>query len=197
MTAHALPHGVAAADASCHRTERRTGDLVPAHGSTGLGGNTLARMVEDHCPGMPPSAGVVMEYLDAQAGTWQFSTDEGQTWRNIRTDLINRPGHQGLALDSNARLRVLPFGGQRVTGARVAFHTVPRSHGPGNGSYCAYASDEREDASSTVTLVLPLAAINGAPPAVQVQRLRNKRALAQRAVAASGASLQGATALAG
>lgn len=187
MTAHVLSHGLAAADASCHRTERRTGDPVQGLGSTGLGGNTLARMVEEHCPCLSPSAGVVIEYLDAQAGTWQFSIDAGLTWRSIRTDLINRrSSHQGLALDSDARLRVLPFGGQRVSGARMAFHTVPHSHGPGNGSYRAYASDEREEGSSTVTLVLSLAAINGAPPAAQVQRLRNKRALAQRAAAASG-----------
>jgi hypothetical protein len=68
----------------------------------------------------------------------------------------------------------------------VAFHTVSRSHGPGNGSYRAYASDGREEGSGTITLVLVLAAINGAPPATSVQRLRNKRALAQRAAAASG-----------
>ena len=146
------------------------------------------------------AAGVVIEHLDAQAGTWQFSMDEGQTWRAIRTDLINRDGNLGLALDCDARLRVLPFGGHRVSGVRVAFHTVQRRHGQGNGSYRAYASDEREDGCSrTVTLVLGLSAINGAPPAVHVPRPRNKRALVQRAAAAAGAagtSLSGSMALA-
>ncbi len=150
----------------------------------GVGGNTLARIVEDNCPGMLASAGVVIEHLDAQAGIWQLSIDEGQTWRTIRTDLINRDGNLGLALDRDARLRVLPYCDHRVTGARVVFHTVQRSHGPGNGSYRAYAYDGREDGSGTIALVLSLAAINGAPPAVHVPRLRNKRALAQRAVAA-------------
>ena len=153
----------------------------------GLGGNTLAHIVEENCPGMPVAAGVVIELLDAQAGTWQFSTDGGQTWRAIRTDLINRPGNMGLALDRDARLRVLPFASHRVDGARVAFHTVQRSHGPGNGSYRAYASEERDGGSHTVTLVLSLGAINGQPPAVHAPRPRNKRALAANTATARGA----------
>ena len=101
--------------------------------------------------------------------------------------------------DLDARLRVLPFGGHRVTGARVAFHTVQRSHGQGNGSYRAYASEDRDGGSRTVTLVLSLAAINGAPPAVHVPRPRNKRAMVQRAAAAAataaaGSALSGAMA---
>lgn len=166
-----------------------------AASGTGLGGNTLAHIVEENCPGMLASAGVVIEHLDAQAGTWQFSTDEGRTWRAIRTDLVNRPGNMGLALDREARLRVLPFAGHRVNGVRVAFHTVQRSHGQGNGSYRAYADEDREDGSPTVTLVLGLGAINGTPPAVHVPRPRNKRALVQRAAAAGG-TLGGAMALA-
>ncbi|MBV7539567.1 hypothetical protein [Acidovorax sp. sic0104] len=178
------------------RTERR-----PAPGAapcaTGLGGNSVAHIVEENCPGMLASAGVVIEHLDAQAGVWQFSTDDGQTWRPIRTDLVNRPGNMGLALDRDARLRVLPFGGHRVSGARVAFHTVQRSHAQGNGSYRAYACDDREDGSRTVTLVLGLNAINGTPPAVHVPRPRNKRALVQRAAAAAAASsLTGSMAMA-
>lgn len=195
MTANALHQGSAASKAGHPNGERAPEGTVARQGGTGLGGNTLAHIVEENCPGMVASVGVVIEHLDAQAGTWQFSTDEGLTWRAIRTDLINRPGNLGLALDRAARLRVLPFGGHRVSGARLAFHTVQRSHGPGNGSYRAYASEEREDGCSrTVTLVLGLSAINGAPPAVHVPRPRNKRALVQRA--AAGAALSGAMALA-
>ena len=198
MTANALHPGSAASDVSRHHGERRPAAIASPQGSTGLGGNTLAQIVEENCPGTQASAGVVIEHLDAQAGTWQLSTDEGQTWRAIRTDLINRDGHLGLALDRDARLRVLPFGGQRVGGARVAFHTVPRSHGQGNGSYRAYAGDDREEGSHTVTLVLCISAINGEPPAVHVPRLRNKRAQLHRAMPASasaaGASLSGARA---
>lgn len=153
-----------------------------------LGGNTLARIVEDHCPDMLVAAGVVVEHLDAQAGAWEFSLDQGRSWRRVRTDLINRAGNLGLALDRDARLRVLPVGGHRVNGARVAFHTVQRSHAQGNGSYRAYAGEERDGGSHTVTLVLSLAAINGAPPAVHVPRPRNKRAAAQLAASAAEAA---------
>ena len=167
-------------------------DEISMQGTTaasGLGGNTVALIVEENCPDMPLAAGVVIEHLDTQAGVWQFSTDEGQTWRAIRTDLVNRPGNMGLALDRHVRLRVLPFGGHRMQGARVAFHTVDRGHGQGNGCYRAYAGDDREDGSRTVTLVLALAAINGAPPAVHVPRPRNKRALVQCAQAALTGSM--------
>jgi hypothetical protein len=199
MPAHALDQDSDSCDVSRCPSERPLGARAASHGSTGLGGNTLAHIVEENCPGLLASAGVMIEHLDAQAGTWQFSTDEGLTWRAIRTDLINRAGNLGLALDRGARLRVLPFSGHRVSGARVAFHTVQRSHGEGSGSYRAYASEELEDGSSrTVTLVLGLSAINGAPPVVHVPRPRNKRALAKRAAGgpeAAGASLSGSMVL--
>ncbi|ART49016.1 hypothetical protein [Acidovorax carolinensis] len=143
----------------------------------GVGGNTVAHLLQENCAELRASAGVVIEYLDTQAGTWQFSLDDGQTWRAIRTDLINRPGHMGLALDRDARLRVLCTGASR-DGARVVLHAVQRSHGSCNGSYRPYAPDEREEASCSVTLVLGLGAINGVPPAVKVPRPRNKRARA-------------------
>lgn len=197
MTANALLHGSNSSDVSHRRSERRPAVAAgTARESSGLGGNTLAHIVEENCPDLLVAAGVVIEHLDAQAGTWQFSADQGQTWRAIRTDLINRAGNLGLALDRDARLRVLPFGGHRATGVRVAFHTVQRSHGLGNGSYRAYASEERDGGSRTVTLVLGLSAINGAPPPVHAPRPRNKRAMVQRAAATVGASLSGAMALA-
>lgn len=183
MTANALTHGSTSADVARRGGERRS--AAAASSGTGLGGNTMAHIVEENCADLSAAAGVMIEHLDAQAGTWQFSADQGKTWRAIRTDLINRTGNLGLALDSDARLRVLPFGGHRATGARVAFHTVQRSHGQSSGSYLAYASEERETGSRTVTLVLSLAAINGEPPAVHVPRLRNKRALARQAAASS------------
>lgn len=194
MTVDASNPGSAAPQ---RRSERHAPSSGGAACSTGLGGNTVAHIVEENCPGMLAAAGVMIEHLDAQAGAWQFSTDDGQTWRAIRTDLVNRPGNLGLALDRDARLRVLPFGGHRVSGARVAFHTVQRSHAQGNGSYRAYAPDDREDGSRTVTLVLGLSAINGAPPAVHVPRPRNKRALVQRAAAAAAASAASSSALTG
>lgn len=180
----------------CGEQRRTSASAGTARAGGGLGGNVLARIVEAHCPDLVAGTGVVIEHLDAQAGTWQFSTDQGQTWRAIRTDLINRAGNLGLALDGDARIRVLPFGGHRVTGVRVAFHTVQRGHGQGNGSYRAYAPEERDGGSHTVTLVLGLSAINGEPPAVHVPRPRNKRAMVQRAAATGGASLSGSMALA-
>lgn len=62
-----------------------------------------------------------------------------------------------------------------MSSARVAFHAVRRSPGLGNGSYRAYATEDREEDSSTVTLVLGLGAINGLPPAVHVPRPRALR----------------------
>ncbi|WP_246881267.1 hypothetical protein [Acidovorax sp. JG5] len=169
-----------AAGFSAHRPHT-AGPRSMANGAgTGVGGNTVAHLLQENCAELQASAGVVIEYLDTQAGTWQFSLDDGQTWRAIRTDLINRPGHMGLALDRDARLRVLCTGASR-DGARVVLHAVQRSHGAGNGSYRPYAPDEREDASHSVTLVLGLGAINGVPPAVKVPRPRNKRARAQGA----------------
>ena len=117
---------------------------------------------------------VVIELLDTQAGTWQFSINGGQEWRTIRTDLINRPGYIGLALDRHARLRVLPFAGHRSEGARLAFHAVQRRLD--SGSYCPYAAaEDRENTSRTVALVVTLNAINGTPPEVKVSRPVNKR----------------------
>ena len=123
--------------------------------------------------------GVVVEFLDAQIGTWQCSIDDGATWRAIRTDIINRLGHMGLALDRSARLRVLPVGGgPRNPAARVVFHATERPPGEGNGSYRAYPPDDRGESSHSVTLMMTLSTINGTPPEVAAPRLRNKRALA-------------------
>lgn len=162
----------------------------------GVGGNCIAQIVHDNCPDLLASAGVIIEHLDAQAGNWQFSIDNGLTWRSARTDLINRPGCMGLALDRDARLRVLPFSGHRVSGVRIVFHTVQRSHGQGSGSYRAYAPDERDEGSRSVTLVVGLNAVNGMPPEVKVPRPRNKRALAQSARERAGDALGGSLALA-
>lgn len=145
-----------------------------------LGGNTIASIVAGHCHDLAAPLGVVVEHLDAQAGLWQCSVDNGTTWRTVRTDLINRPGQMGLALASTARLRVLPQGGGRnCCGARIVFHAALRAPGAANGSYSVYAPEGRDNAARSITLVLSLAAINGTPPAARgPQRVRNKRALA-------------------
>jgi hypothetical protein len=163
----------------------------------GVGGNCVAQIVHDNCPDLLAAAGAIIEHLDAQAGNWQFSVDNGLTWRSVRTDIINRPGCMGLALDRDARLRVLPFSGHRVSGVRIVFHTVERSHGPSSGSYRPYAQDDRDCGSRSMTLVVGLNAINGMPPEVKVPRPRNKRAQAQSAaLARSGAGMGGALAMA-
>ena len=56
-----------------------------------------------------------------------------------------------------------------------AWLSTRRSPGQGNGSYRAYATEDREEDSSTVTLVLGIGAINGLPPAVHVPRPRALR----------------------
>jgi hypothetical protein len=152
--------------------------------SAGVGGNSIAAIVSEHCEGVLAPMGVIIEYLDAQVGTWQYSLDGGESWRTIRTDLINRPGHMGLALERTARLRVLPFGGGARSGARIVFHAAQRAPGEGNGSYRAYAPDDRDEAARSITLVLGLGGINGMPPAVAASRPRNKRAMAAQRCAA-------------
>lgn len=148
-------------------------------GAAGLGGKTVACLAMEHGNGMTASAGVIVEYLDAHIGTWQYSIDEGGHWGTVRTDLINRPGHKGLALERTARLRVLPMGGGSRSGpARMVFHATQRAPDPANGTYQTYPPDERGDGACSITLVLTLADINGAPPAVSVPRPRNKRSLA-------------------
>ena len=156
--------------------------------ASALGGRSIAQILQHNCPDLNVVTAVVIEYLDAQVGTWQCSVDGGKTWRAVRTDIINRPGSMGLALDRDALLRVLPFVGQRATGARLRLHPVPYRQGPGNGSYRAYAVEDREEGSPTLTLVLPLSAINGDPPAVRAPRPRNKRALLQAKLAAGQAA---------
>ena len=180
MTINAHTHGAGTSEAGLHRSERRP---APDAG-TGLGGNSVAHIVQEHCPDMLAAAGVVIEHLDAQAGTWQFSADAGQTWRAIRTDLINRPGNTGLALERTARLRVLPMsGGPRSATARMVFHATQRAPDDG-GSYQTYPAEDRGDDAASITLMLTLRCINGTPPTVATARPRNKRALAaQRSTA--------------
>ena len=73
MTINAHTHGAGTSEAGLHRSERRPA----ADAGTGLGGNSVAHIVQEHCPDMLAAAGVVIEHLDAQAGTWQFSADAG------------------------------------------------------------------------------------------------------------------------
>ena len=152
--------------------------------TTGLGGKSIAGIVLEHCEGMAMPMGVIIEYLDAQAGTWQYASESDETWRTIRTDLINRPGNTGLALERTARLRVLPMsGGPRSATARMVFHATQRAPDDG-GSYQTYPAEDRGDDAASITLMLTLRCINGTPPTVATARPRNKRALAaQRSTA--------------
>ncbi|MBX9936825.1 MAG: hypothetical protein K2Y10_09555 [Burkholderiaceae bacterium] len=156
------------------RTFRTRAATAPQ--SSALGGNSVQDIVAMHCTKAPVLAGVVIERLDAQIGVWQYSLDDSQTWQAVRTDLLHRNGPMGLALALNARLRVLPFGGHRGS-VQLVFHPVPFVGG-GNGIYRPYPPTDERPEAPTVTLVLGLAAINGAPQSVYVPRLRNKRALA-------------------
>lgn len=144
-----------------------------------LGGNSVEDIVAPHCGEVPLLAGVVLERLDAQIGVWQYSLDDGLHWQAVRTDLLHREGPMGLVLALGARLRVLPFGGQRSS-VRMVFHAVPFVGGS-NGIYRPYPPTDERPEAPTVTLMLGLSAINGAPKAVHVPRLRNKRALAAAA----------------
>ena len=97
MTAVASPSSIHPVTVRRGHAERRTASPQGAGG--GVGGNSVAQILQDHCPDLALYAGMVIEQLDSQVGTWQFSTDGGRTWRTVRTDLINRAGSLGLALD--------------------------------------------------------------------------------------------------
>ena len=168
------------------RGAHRASDAVAARAggsgaAAGVGGKSIACITVEHCQSAIAPAGVIVEYLGAQIGTWQYSLDGGVHWCNIRTDLLNRPGYTGLALARTARLRVLPSGtGSRGGSARMVFHATHCAPGQNNGNYQTYPHDDRGDDACSTTLVLTLADVNGTPPAVSVPRPRNKRALAAR-----------------
>ncbi|MBY0409714.1 MAG: hypothetical protein K2Q97_06200 [Burkholderiaceae bacterium] len=152
---------------------------VPTASPVGLGSNSVAHILGEQCYYRATPSVIVVEYLDAQIGTWQCSTDEGETWSTLRTDLINRPGCTGLELERTTRLRVLPQRDSARNGtARLVFHAAQRTLGLGNGSYRTYPPDDRGEGADSVTLFLTLGDINGMPPEVFTPRARNKRALA-------------------
>lgn len=146
--------------------------------AAGVGGHSIASIMARHGMNVPAPLGVIVEHLDAQIGTWQMSIDEGASWHTVRTDLINRPGNRGLALEPAARLRVLPLPGSTRQGARMVLHAAQRALGDGNGCYQNYPPCDRGDGAQSITLVLDLDAINGRPPATRTARPRNKRAMA-------------------
>lgn len=159
----------------------RAASLVTPHtdSTTGVGGNSIASIITKHCQCMPAPSTVIVEYLDTQIGTWQYSTDDAKSWHTIRTDLINRPGCTGLELGHTARLRVLPLrDSMRSAAARLVFHAAPRTLSEGNGSYRTYPPNDRGDGAESATIVLTLDDINGIPPKGYAPRPRNKRALA-------------------
>ncbi|MES2612113.1 MAG: hypothetical protein V4679_17810 [Pseudomonadota bacterium] len=145
----------------------------------GVGGNSIAQILAESCPQHAGAAGIVIARLDARAGIWQYSVDNGANWRDARTDLINRPGAMGLALDRDARLRLLPRLGERVVQIHIVLHAVQHSLYTRNGSHSAYVPDPSEGDSPAIALALDINAINGTPPQVHVPRPRNKRAMAQ------------------
>lgn len=145
----------------------------------GLGGNSIAQILAENCHAHAGAAGVVISRLDARAGIWQYSVDDGASWRDARTDLINRPGVMGLALDRQARLRLIQRSGERLDKINVVLNPVQHSLRERNGSHSSYVPDPANEDSASISLLLDISAINGAPPEVHVPRQRNKRARAK------------------
>lgn len=160
------------------------GAQAAAGAGGGVGGNSIAQILAESCPKHAAAAGIVIARLDARAGIWQYSVDNGTHWRDARTDLINRPGTMGLALDREARLRLLPRLGERVEQIHMVLYAVQHSLHTRNGSHSAYVPDPSQGDSDAISLLLHLNAINGTPPQVHVPRLRNKRALTHAAAQA-------------
>lgn len=146
--------------------------------SGGVGGCAIAALLGTHAPQLYTGLGVIVEQLDMRTGTWQYSLDGGRQWHTVRTDILNRPAPMGLALDGAARLRVLPYVGSAHGPARIVLHAAQCAVGAGNGCFGAYAAEGRPAGARSVTLVLPLATINGTPTGTPAPRPRNKRALA-------------------
>ena len=61
MTINAHTHGASTSAAGLHHSERPP-TVTPgaAHVGTGLGGNTVAHIVQEHCPDMLAAEGVVI-----------------------------------------------------------------------------------------------------------------------------------------
>jgi hypothetical protein len=149
-----------------------------------VAGSSVAQILRGHCQAHAEAAGIVIARLDARAGVWQYSVDEGASWREARTDLINRPGAMGLALDREARLRLLPRGAERAGPIHIVLYPVQHSLQARNGSHSAYVPDPSNSDARPVNLVLDMNGINGAPPQARSPLQRNKRAQAQAAVQA-------------
>ncbi|GAB1385163.1 hypothetical protein MASR1M59_03110 [Melaminivora sp.] len=173
----AAPANDPPADHSAHAGTQHNAPHGPRR-IAGLAGRSLAELLAMHAPGLPTERGVILEHLDPQAGTWQFSLDDGVRWQTIRTDILGRRGPMGLALQGQARLRVQPFVGSAHLQARLVLHAAQRQVCLDNGCYCAYDAEDRAPAARSFTLLLGLSAINATPSASPAQRPRNKRALA-------------------
>jgi uncharacterized delta-60 repeat protein len=59
----------------------------------------------------PPQFGIAIVGLNTSLGTWQFSLDNGATWKNIDARLINSQVNElALHLGPTNRIRLVPFG---------------------------------------------------------------------------------------
>jgi pimeloyl-ACP methyl ester carboxylesterase len=124
-------------------------------------GNTVAEIVNNESitdidTAYAPSA-ILIESVNNNLGTWQFSTNSGSTWQNI-TGLT--AGH-GLALDSTAWVRLLPNGTTSGT-TSFTFGAWDQSDGAASGTYINYTAG-----LSNVSLMSDTASITVNSPAVQ------------------------------
>ena len=153
--------------------------------TAGVGGNTVASLLLEHGDGLRLSDDAMIEYLDAQLGIWQVSVDDGDNWRTVRTDLINRARRMGLVVHADAMLRVLPGGASPRSGTpSMVLHALPGALGQETGAYRPYPPEDPDEAARSITLRLTAGDINGTPPVVWTARPRNKRALAAQRSAA-------------
>ena len=154
------------------------GALPVSREASGLGGCSVAQLLAASAQTMADCAGIVMEALDSRVGNWQYSLDDGASWRTVRTDILHSGQQRGLVLGLSARLRVLPYGGSAHKKARMVWHAVRAIQARHSGCYCPYVSQGRDGAGPSVALELGLADINGTPASQRLPRQRNKRALA-------------------
>jgi uncharacterized delta-60 repeat protein len=139
-------------------------------GATNPTGITVAALVVDGSitdPDGTATEAIAITGLNTTLGSWQYSTDSGVNWLNIRADLINSSTNElALLLAPTDSVRLLPFGDLNGSLSNaITFRAWDMSTGTA-GQYATIASTGGgSTAFSTVsdTASLVVTAVNDAP----------------------------------
>ncbi|TFW19979.1 hypothetical protein E4L96_10945 [Massilia arenosa] len=119
-------------------------DLQVAEGALNPAGLTVAQlMAHDTLTGdfgNLPKAMIVND-IDTNVGTWQYSLDGGASWLTMRADLIDGAANIGLVLDAAARIRLLPFG-DASGDTSLQYHGWRTAGAAASGTYTNFNQDD-------------------------------------------------------